>query len=655
MRNYFTIAIFLVLINGFAQIPLNGLVGYWPFSGNANDISGKGNNGIVHGAILTTDRFGNANSAYHFNGSNNYIACGFNGIPAGSSPRTISFWIQSDNYPINNSYNAHQGVSYGKPATNSDNEVYFWRNSSKVNYLRYSGFNNDLDKIVSYDTIHWYNIVATFDGSSAKVYFNDTLLGSGSFASWNTVLDSVLFGTYPSHLNYHNGKIDDVLIYNRVLTQAGVDSIFNSNLSNQTICTNDTIISIAKLPLSNTSVRVVGYNSDVYAFGYLTTSSPTFKYSTISNSWSTLANMPTARGEIGVAEVNGIIYCIGGFTGSASNKNEAYNISTNTWSTMANLPTAITGCYAITLNNKIYVIGGTLGTTVTYFYEYNPTTNTYSTLANPSQNRMHAGLVTYNNKIYLVGGHYFNGTYNSSNKLDEYNVSLNSWTSKSNIPINVQRMGVNIYDNKLYLFGGTTNAAVITPLNSLYVYDFSYDSWTNMANMPFTRACMEAKTVNSTVYLFSGNNIGSLSDSCYKYYCKDYVCQKIIYDTVKVNVYDTVRVNVYDTITTHIAVTDTLIINAKLTGISPPNNINTIRVYPNPAKSHVYIDCGKYVTMSGYTIKINNSIAQTVFTQLINQQQYYVNLSSWSGNGTYFIYIIDNLGNTIEVRKIILQ
>jgi hypothetical protein len=47
-------------------IPTNGLVAYWPFSGNANDLSGNANNGTVSGATLTTDRFGNTNSAYSF-------------------------------------------------------------------------------------------------------------------------------------------------------------------------------------------------------------------------------------------------------------------------------------------------------------------------------------------------------------------------------------------------------------------------------------------------------------------------------------------------------------------------------------------------------------------------------------------------------------
>ncbi len=50
-----------------SYIPTDGLVGWWPFNGNANDESGNGNDGTVIGATLTTDRFGNTNSAYFFN------------------------------------------------------------------------------------------------------------------------------------------------------------------------------------------------------------------------------------------------------------------------------------------------------------------------------------------------------------------------------------------------------------------------------------------------------------------------------------------------------------------------------------------------------------------------------------------------------------
>src|SRR4051812_24571649 len=78
----------------FGQVPTNGLIGYWPFSGNASDISGTGNHGTIFGASLTTDRCGNANSAYLFNGTSDYIKMQAAG-PGGASPRTIGFWAKT--------------------------------------------------------------------------------------------------------------------------------------------------------------------------------------------------------------------------------------------------------------------------------------------------------------------------------------------------------------------------------------------------------------------------------------------------------------------------------------------------------------------------------------------------------------------------------
>jgi hypothetical protein len=69
----FVSLVFIGLSNVLAQIPTDSLVGYWPFNGNAIDASGNGNNGTIYGAALCADRFGNANSAYSFNGVDNYI------------------------------------------------------------------------------------------------------------------------------------------------------------------------------------------------------------------------------------------------------------------------------------------------------------------------------------------------------------------------------------------------------------------------------------------------------------------------------------------------------------------------------------------------------------------------------------------------------
>ena len=114
-----------------------------------------------------------------------------------------------------------------------------------------------------------------------------------------------------------------------------------------------------------------------------------------------------------------------------------------------------------------------------------------------------------------------------------------------------------------------------------------------------------------------------------------------------------INVTVYDTQLT--TVTDTLIINATITGLNPPSNQNTLKVFPNPANTHVTIDYCNFGSMNGYTLTIVNTIGQTVFTTPINQQTSYIDLSSWTGNGIYYVQLLDIQNNTIENRKIVIQ
>jgi hypothetical protein len=129
-------------------------------------------------------------------------------------------------------------------------------------------------------------------------------------------------------------------------------------------------------------------------------------------------------------------------------------------------------------------------------------------------------------------------------------------------------------------------------------------------------------------------------------------CITNVTDTTYVTVTDTNVVTVYDTLLT--TVTDTLVINTTLS-LPAPNNENTILIYPNPASDHITIDNGNYSAMAGYSIKIQNNSGQQVFQSAINQKQFYLDLSKWSGNGLYFVHLIDPQNNTVTVRKIVLQ
>ena len=85
-------------------VPTNGLVGYWPFNGNANDESGNGNNGVASFVTNTTNRFSQPNSAFMFNstqnGNNSTLEITENLLNIGQNQYTISFWFNKNNFVV---------------------------------------------------------------------------------------------------------------------------------------------------------------------------------------------------------------------------------------------------------------------------------------------------------------------------------------------------------------------------------------------------------------------------------------------------------------------------------------------------------------------------------------------------------------------------
>jgi hypothetical protein len=168
-------------------------------------------------------------------------------------------------------------------------------------------------------------------------------------------------------------------------------------------------------------------------------------------------------------------------------------------------------------------------------------------------------------------------------------------------------------------------------LNNFGNYSGANTGSLNIANVQLPNHTQQIRAISTSGSCIDTSNIAIIS----------------ILDTCITNV------TVYDTLLT--TVTDTLVINATITGLNPPNNLNTLKVFPNPASTHITIDYGNFNAMSGYTLKIVNAVGQTVFTTPINQQTSFIDLSTWTGNGIYFVQLIDPQNNTIENRKILIQ
>jgi hypothetical protein len=103
-----------------ARAELNtGLVAYFPFNGNALDATGNGYDGVVHGAVLTQDRFSNFNSAYLFNGTNNFIQV--SKLFPNLTNLTVSAWVQY----TSGSYQNGTGIILDDSDTTASNDFEF--------------------------------------------------------------------------------------------------------------------------------------------------------------------------------------------------------------------------------------------------------------------------------------------------------------------------------------------------------------------------------------------------------------------------------------------------------------------------------------------------------------------------------------------------
>jgi len=168
-----------------ADLPANlqtGLVGYWPFCGNANDESGNGNNGTVNGATLTTDRFGNPNSAYSFDGVNDYISLNDSFFNGSSSVTQLShsLWFNVSNYPTNGSYSFSTKEGYWRTIRfrlTSNNQIRF--GGSQPSPQQYFNIYSP-QNIVPMNS--WNNITVTYQNSTLKLYLNGSLVATETIA-----------------------------------------------------------------------------------------------------------------------------------------------------------------------------------------------------------------------------------------------------------------------------------------------------------------------------------------------------------------------------------------------------------------------------------------------------------------------------------------
>ena len=230
-----------VLLFGVGQTQAE-LVAHWKLDGNGDD-SANGHGGTVNGATPTEDRFGNANGALLFDGSNDYIDVSHHADLTPANAMTISAWFKPNSFNLGTmSWPAIlKKVSDAGMSGYSMEIGQVWEGTPKVDVIVNSAAGNEsthnaypvgidtwyfLAGVYEYDSNADESTLTTFCGSDSQslqsraTTFDGPLMHSD--ANLNIGRDNYLTGSS----RHFNGIIDDVRIYNEALTSEQVNALY---------------------------------------------------------------------------------------------------------------------------------------------------------------------------------------------------------------------------------------------------------------------------------------------------------------------------------------------------------------------------------------------------------------------------------------------
>ena len=255
-----------------AQLPTLGLLREYSFSGNVNDSSGNNQHGTVTGATLTTDRFGNTNAAYNFNGTNAYIEIPTNGLINNSY--TYSMWVNPSSIPGAGLYTYPFAIGNpggGQNVALTNNQMQGWSGGA---------YNNSTPTLslvavgVLPNVNEWAHVVYLRDNSSIVLYVNGVLntnLSTYSGYNSNTGTTTPNYGSSPKALIgcrdylsqfFFDGKIDDLRIYNRALNQTEINDLYNENVVGINDMKNNGLLKIFPNPANDKLIVNVNKNGN---------------------------------------------------------------------------------------------------------------------------------------------------------------------------------------------------------------------------------------------------------------------------------------------------------------------------------------------------------------------------------------------------------
>lgn len=237
----------------FSQTDLSkNLKAYYPFNGNANDASGNNNQPVFNNATLTTDRQGNKNQAYHFNGINSYIRIPNSATLNLSNQITLVVWVKPTGFYYDichaNSILSKGSASYmpGNYALRYDDALYTNGQGCSGDPLTdsvHQNFRSTGTPLKVYAPFinknQWYSVVYTNDGTTASLYVDCELKYAINFKETFSNSDDLFLGKTddPMFPFWLNADLDEVRIYDRALNKDEITELCKIVIKKDTLPT----------------------------------------------------------------------------------------------------------------------------------------------------------------------------------------------------------------------------------------------------------------------------------------------------------------------------------------------------------------------------------------------------------------------------------
>lgn len=246
------------------------------------------------------------------------------------------------------------------------------------------------------------------------------------------------------------------------------------------------------------------------------------RYDYLTNTWTRLAPMPTARGRGrgALIDYNGVeeIVVVGGLqSGTQTNTNESYNIITDTWTTKTLLPVVLFDMGVTSSQQFIYMAGGTSGTvSVNHHRRYNLFANTWSNMTNHPELITEHEYINYNESLVALGGR--RTADNVTITTVRYYVPMtNAWATLTAMPAANRFNRATILENHLWIQGGATVQ------NANYKYNRQTNAW-------ITRTVLPQNTQRHGIFGIDGDGIYSFRGATTDVTTRKYIEQGDVYE-----------------------------------------------------------------------------------------------------------------------------